>query len=632
MEMRNSKKNVLLMAMPFAGTAIPSIQLPILEGYLKERNVDVSTKHLYLNAAEIYGLNNYNCLISSPNDPYNAQMFFSKFVFPQYWNETKENFKKFFNEKIKNNEISFEEYQQLTDIFYNWTLENVDWESYDIIGFTLNYGQFLPSLAIAKKIKELDSEKKIILGGSRTINQIGINVFKTFEYIDFIVSGEGEEALHLLASDFEDYKSIPNLIYRDDKEIKWNRSDDFIDLDTLPFFSYDQFYQDLSNTSEEIQQYYSLFGRLPIEISRGCWWNKCSFCNLNLQHKNYREKSVEKIVEEIAFLSDKYNMLNFQIIGNALLKTQYRPLCEKLIELGRDFSFFAEARAGRLKSDDYTLLKKAGFITIQTGIETFSQNYLSKMNKGTRVIDNIASLKFCKENGISNSYNMIINYPNEEKIDFEESKKNIQLIWRYLDPPTISYLTVGFGSTIYNNLEQFNIEKIQPNSSDKLLFPDELVDKNINYFYGYKRKEKIQENNWGKIVEYWKKDREGLEKQAVKTKKIIDKIIFYFKDGSNFIKIYDKRYSENVVIYVLNELERKIFLSCIDVISYQKLQQKFSNIEEFQLNEILTSFEQNAIIFREDDLYLSLPLRYNKVFRKTVKEISEQSMSVPQNA
>ena len=616
MEMHDSKKNVLLVAMPFAGTAIPSIQLPILEGYLKERNVEISTKHIYLKAAEIYGLNNYNCLISSPNDSYNAQMFFSKFIFPEHWNKTKENFKKFFNDKIKNNEISFEEYLQLTDNFFNWTIENIDWKNYDIIGFTLNYGQFLPSLAVAKKIKELDSDKKIILGGSRTINQIGINVLKNFDFIDFIVSGEGEEALHLLASDFEDYKSIPNLIYRDDKEIKWNRSDDFIDLDTLPFFSYDQFYQDLSNTSEEIQQYYSLFGRLPIEISRGCWWNKCSFCNLNLQHKHYREKSVEKIVEEIAFLSDKYKMLNFQIIGNALLKTQYRTLCEKLIELGRDFSFFAEARAGRLKSDDYTLLKKAGFITIQTGIETFSQNYLSKMNKGTRVIDNIASLKFCKENGISNSYNMIINYPNEEKIDFEESKKNIQLIWRYLDPPTISYLTVGFGSAIYNNLEKFNIEKIQPNSSDKLLFPDGLIAEKINYFYSYKRKEKIQENNWLKIVEFWKKDREELKKQAVNTKKIIDKIIFYFKDGGNFIKIYDKRYSENVVIYVLNELEREVFLSCIDVISHQELQQKVPNIEEYQMNDILNSFEQSGIIFKEDDLYLSLPLSYAKIIGK----------------
>ena len=64
MEMHSIKKSVLLVSMPFAGTAIPSIQLPILEGYLKERNINVKTHHLYLKAAELYGLHHYNLLIN----------------------------------------------------------------------------------------------------------------------------------------------------------------------------------------------------------------------------------------------------------------------------------------------------------------------------------------------------------------------------------------------------------------------------------------------------------------------------------------------------------------------------------------------------------------------------------------
>ena len=75
--MHDDKKSVLLLAMPFAGTSIPSIQLPILEGYLKERNINIKTKHLYLKAAEFYSLINYNFLINSPNDSYTAQMVFS---------------------------------------------------------------------------------------------------------------------------------------------------------------------------------------------------------------------------------------------------------------------------------------------------------------------------------------------------------------------------------------------------------------------------------------------------------------------------------------------------------------------------------------------------------------------------
>ncbi|MCK5030374.1 MAG: hypothetical protein KAR64_02810, partial [Thermoplasmatales archaeon] len=84
-EMHNDKKNVLLISMPFAGTDIPSIQLAVLEGYLKERNINTKTRHLYLKAAEFYGLNNYNFLIYPPNDSYTAQIIFSKYVFPEHW-------------------------------------------------------------------------------------------------------------------------------------------------------------------------------------------------------------------------------------------------------------------------------------------------------------------------------------------------------------------------------------------------------------------------------------------------------------------------------------------------------------------------------------------------------------------
>jgi len=628
-EMHNDKKNVLLIAMPFAGTDIPSIQLAVLEGYLKERNINIKTRHLYLKAAEFYGLNNYNFLIYPPNDSYTAQIIFSKYVFPEHWITTEEKCREYFQrETSANREIqqhfTFDNYVQQTDEFYNWILKYVDWQPYDIIGFTLNYGQFLPSLAIAKAIKKLHPEKKIIFGGSRTANKLGIKVMEAFDYVDFIISGDGEEALYRVASEYQNYESIPHLMYRKGNEIIWNESDASIDLNSLPIPSYGPFYNELDSTSSEVQQYFYYYGRLPVEISRGCWWNKCSFCNHNIQYKNYREKNVDKIIEEIQLLSDMYNMLAFQIIGNTLPKKNYRILFEKIKQLGRDFTFVAEARAGQLKSEDYTLLKEAGFTTIQTGIESFSQNYLMKMNKGTRVIDNIAALKFCKENGIANRYNLLIDYPNEESIDFEETKKTVQLFHQYLDPPQICYLRVVFGSPIQRNPEQFNIERLKYSHSDMIMFPEEFLEKEFNFVYEFKRKEYLGEHNWVQLVDGWKKERERLALEGIKQQTTIDQFIFYFVDGKKFLKIYDKRNAENIRVYVLDELERAIFLSCIDINSLQELQEIFSHISETTLAGILNTFEESGIVFKEDDHYLSLPLGYNLVSSHLPKREPQQ--------
>jgi len=197
---------------------------------------------------------------------------------------------------------------------------------------------------------------------------------------------------------------------------------------------------------------------------------------------------VKRIVEEIKVLSDKYLIRKFQLIGNTLPKKDYRLLFEEIIKLGRDLDFYADVRPGQLQSDDYRLMKKAGFNHIRLGVLSFSQNYLKKMNTGTRVIDNIAALKFCKENGIHASYNLLVNYPNEEDIDFEESKEVIDKIRSYLDPPQLSNFVVQYGSPIYNNPEAFNIEKLEYSEIDKIMFPPDILEKNISFYYNFKER------------------------------------------------------------------------------------------------------------------------------------------------
>jgi ribosomal peptide maturation radical SAM protein 1 len=613
--MHDTKKTVLLLAMPFAGITLPSIQLSVLEAYCRQSGVTIQTRNLYLKAAEVYGLQNYHTLIYPPNDSYTAQMVFSKYVFPEHWKNNEEKIKEYFTTKTSQNKetklFSFKRYVRKTDVFYNWILDHVDWRLFDIIGFSLNYGQLLPSLAVAKKIKEHAPEKKIVFGGSRTVDTLGMNVLRAFKYVDFIVSGDGEDALFLLASDYENYKSIPRLMYRTGDEVVWNKSDVVIDLNTVPIPSYDQFYQDLASTSADVQQYYQYYGQLPVEISRGCWWNRCTFCNLNIQHQCYREKSVDRIIQEIQFLSKRYHMMDFQLIGNMLLKTEYRTLFEKLKQLGRDFSFFVEARAGQMTSDDYTLMKEAGFITIQTGIESFSQNYLRKMNKGVRVIDNIADLKFCKENRIKNNYNLIVRYPNEDLVDFDETKKIVQMLKGYLDPPQLCELRVMHGSFIQRHPEEFNIKRLDYTPIDRIMYPLEFLEKGFTFVYDFKRIIPSDDQPWESLVKEWKKERETLELEGNIRQTTIDLLVFYFVDGGSFIKIYDKRDRKNIKIFVLNELERSVFLACVDVVSLQQLQQRFTNIPEFELIAMLQSFEQNGLVFVDNEYYLCLPLRFS---------------------
>jgi ribosomal peptide maturation radical SAM protein 1 len=618
--MHQQKKTVLLVALPFAGVTIPSIQLAVLEAYCRHKGISIETRHLYLKAAEIYGLQNYHSLIYPPNDSYTAQMAFSRYVFPEHWEKTKDRFKEFYTARAKESACSFDDYIHRTDILYHWIIDHVDWQSFDLIGFTLNYGQLLPSLAIAKKIKELDSTKTIVFGGSRTVGDLGVNVLRAFEYVDYIVSGDGEDALTSLASDDENHQSIPGLIYRDGTEVRWNTQEPEIDLNTLPTPTYDQFYKELRMTSPEIHQYYQYYGRLPLEITRGCWWNRCTFCNLNIQHHCYREKHPDRIINDIRALSERHHILDFQLIGNTLPKKDYRTLFGNLKSLGRDFSFFVETRAGQLTSQDYTLMKEAGFTHIQTGIESFSKNYLRKMNKGARVIDNIAALKFCKENGITNTYNLLIRYPSEEPTDYEETKTIAALLKGYLDAPQLCELRVMHGSAIHHHPEQFNIARFAPTTIDKIMYPPDYIDKGFTFVYDVTRKELRPDHPWESLIDEWKKEQDRTRNERNDPHTIGAHLNFYFVDGGTFIKVYDKRDTQNIKIFVLNTLERNVFLTCVDIISFTEIQRRCSELPEFELIAILQSFQQNGLVFTEDDDYVCLPLQSH------VKHISEKDI------
>jgi ribosomal peptide maturation radical SAM protein 1 len=619
MEMHKDNKSILIISTPFAETSIPSIQIALFDSYLNSRNINIKTKNFYLDAAEIYGLDNYNYLITSPNDPYVAQMVFSKYLFPVYWNKNRDKFRYFYENIIGYNKeflenFSFERYIKQSNYFLKHALDSVDYNCYDIIGFSLNYGQFLPSLALSKKIKEKYPNKTIVMGGSSTINELGKKILKNFEWIDFIVSGEGEEALFLLSSNLNNYEKIPGLIYRKNKDVIWNINNKFINLDFLPYLEFNSYYQDLNKVSDEIQQYFKLYGRLPIELSRGCWWNNCSFCNICAYNKKYREKSINRFVEELVFLSDKYKILEFQIIGNTLPINDFKKLCKNIIQIDKDFNLYIESRAGRLKFNDYSLLKQAGFKHIQTGIETLSSNYLKKMNKGTKIIDNLAALKYCKENHIQNSYNFIIDYPNEEKIDFNETQKNIGFIQKYIEPPNISKYVVTFQSPIYNNLEKYNIKNLESTVIDTIMYPKNIRDENISFFYSFKRKQEIKENPWKQLISNWKNIYNQQKILALKKNTDLEKLVFYFIDGVNFIKIYDKRINNNAMIYILNKEERKIFLECRDIKSLSELKENLKDINACELEKTLDSFVRVGILYKENELFLALPISYHQYY------------------
>jgi hypothetical protein len=145
------------------------------------------------------------------------------------------------------------------------------------------------------------------------------------------------------------------------------------------------------------------------------------------------------------------------------------------------------------------------------------------------------------------------------------------------------------------------------------MFPKEFLEKNFSYIFSFKRKNEINENDWDALIDKWNREYYQSEINGLQRDTELDKFIFYYLDGKNYVKIYDKRNPENIKIYVLDNLERMIFLFCKNVETYDDIKEKFRKFDEKKLRSILDNFEKKGIILREEDRYLSLPLCYEKI-------------------
>lgn len=203
-------------------------------------------------------------------------------------------------------------------------------------------------------------------------------VLKSMPAADFAWKAEAEEGLPPLLELFCEYgreipeselEKIPGLAWRHPKEdrVVVNAPGFGQDLDgygipawellqpeTYPGFIWDEYY--------------------PILTTRGCPY-PCTYCNTpGLSGKKLRHRSVEHVLEELAFLKRRYDIRRFSIIDDefTLGKRYATKFCEALIDAGLDLKWDCPVgvRLDSLFPELLQVMEKAGCEALAVGIES----------------------------------------------------------------------------------------------------------------------------------------------------------------------------------------------------------------------------------------------------------------------
>ena len=492
---------VCLVNMPYMALPRPSIALSQLKAVLERDGINTTVAYANIWFLDELDIQSYNiCAHQIPNSFLVGEWSFARSAFPEkpfdddrYLESLEAMTSRIsgIKEKGELREV-LKKTREAADRFIEIAARRVLATGARIVGSTSTFQQHVPSLALLRKIRELDPSVVTVMGGANCETEMGLATHRHFPWVDYLVSGEADGMISTLFGDIlKRGRDIPveqlppGVLAPAHRKEGVNRNElSFItnhDLDSLPYPDYYDFFKAVSDSP--------LAGRLvpglPLESSRGCWWgagNPCSFCGLNGSQVGYRSKSPGRVIGEIQEMEQRHGINRFQSVDNILDMKYFNTVLPELSKDNSDRRIFYEVKAN-LKRDHLRLLREGGVRWTQPGIESLHSGVLKLIGKGTNGWRNIQLLKWGREHGVRLTWSILWGFPGEQDSWYHQMAEWMPLLEHLQAPNALIRLRYDRYSVYHKNQEKYNL-KLSATTAMRFIYPLEETELNqLAYFF-----------------------------------------------------------------------------------------------------------------------------------------------------
>jgi radical SAM superfamily enzyme YgiQ (UPF0313 family) len=190
-----------------------------------------------------------------------------------------------------------------------------------------------------------------------------------------------------------------------------------------------------------------------ILTSRGCP-ARCTFCANYVTGRLFRYRRPESVVREILAWHDGWGTTFFPFWDDAF-SVNPRRLSELCAAFERDldfpFSFGAITRANLVNPDVLGMMKRAGLVHVNFGVESGDDAILKAIKKGVKTEQVVRALTWAKEAGLSTACNFMLGFPQESEEALERTLRFMERIAPLTDTFSTLGVVVPFpGTPIYD--------------------------------------------------------------------------------------------------------------------------------------------------------------------------------------
>ena len=616
--------DVALINMPFAHLLSPSIGLGLLKAGLSRSGVAAKTFNFQINFAKLIGTRAYSRIYSETHtQDLVGEWVFSDSLFGQRSGAEVE---PYVNDVLRGQALGPSDNHAYDDgaveaialdiVAARAEVEGVLEECLEavaacrpkVVGFTSLFHQHVASLSLARRIKARLPETFVVFGGPNCEGEMGRETLRQFEFVDAVVSGEGDFVFPELVGRVlggEPFADLEGVFSRGRRPSLASlqppvNARTIEDLDALPVPDYDEYFEQIEAISPTLPRKPTLL----FETSRGCWWGEkhhCTFCGLNGATMAYRSKSAARALDELAYLADRHPGFAFNVVDNILDMAYFKDFIPVLAERKQGFNLFYEVKAN-LKKEQLRLLREAGVSMIQPGVESFSDNVLRLMRKGVSGLQNIQLIKWCQEVGLKGYYFLIWGFPGETAEDYLEMARLVPLITHLPPPRGAATIRIDRFSPNFDQAEQLGFKNLAPYPAYRHVYPfaPEVL-KRLAYFFTFEYAAPRD------VLGYVK----PLADELARWRKCHGESRLFWVEKGERLLVWDTRPVAAEALTVLTGRRKFVYMACDQIRTARQVAELWRKgsdeaLDEAEVQDALDSFTERGLMLRQENSYLSL--------------------------
>ena len=267
-----------------------------------------------------------------------------------------------------------------------------------LVGFSVPFpGNLYSAFRSAQYIKKIFPDVKVSMGGGFPNTELrSLTDARVMEFFDFITLDDGEAPVECLVEHLEGKRDVNELkrtftliegkvTYIDNSGCRDYKQSEV----GTPDYS-DLLLDDYISVIEIVNPMHRMWsdGRWnKLTMAHGCYWGKCTFCDISLDYiKIYEPIAAKLLVDRMEELVEQTGQNGFHFVDEAAPPALMRELALEIIRRKLAVTWWTNIRFEKsFTADLCRLLKASGCIAVSGGLEVASDRLLELIQKGVTV-------------------------------------------------------------------------------------------------------------------------------------------------------------------------------------------------------------------------------------------------------